>query len=94
MALAAAGSFFNALGWLLCSEACINGIAGPAQALIEMQCIWQLLIEVVLHQHIPNVFQFIGMAIAITGSVIMALDLSIFDFMWKKRVDTDFVHLK
>ena len=56
MALAAAGSFFNALGWLLCSEACINGIAGPAQALIEMQCIWQLLIEVILHQHSPNFF--------------------------------------
>lgn len=24
------GAIFNMLGWLLCSEACVNGIAGPA----------------------------------------------------------------
>lgn len=29
-----AGAFFNMLGWLLCCEAAVNGIAGPAQALI------------------------------------------------------------
>lgn len=26
----AAGAFFNMLGWLLCCEAAVNGIAGPA----------------------------------------------------------------
>jgi hypothetical protein len=30
------GSAFNMIGWLLCSEACVNGIAGPAQAIVEL----------------------------------------------------------
>ena len=34
------GSAFNMVGWLLCSEACVNGVAGPAQALCEMQSVW------------------------------------------------------
>ena len=30
------GAFVNAFGWFFCAEACINGIAGPAQALSEL----------------------------------------------------------
>ena len=34
--LVGAGAFANAFGWMFCAEACINGIAGPAQALSEL----------------------------------------------------------
>ena len=34
--LTAVGACFNMIGWLFCSEACVNGLAGPAQALVEM----------------------------------------------------------
>ena len=48
------GSAFNMIGWLLCSEACVNGVAGPAQALCEMQSVWQLFLEIVVYTRIPN----------------------------------------
>ena len=92
MVLAATGSFFNALGWLLCSEACINGIAGPAQALIELQCIWQLMLEVIIHGHVPTALQFLGMLIAMAGSLIMTLDLTtILKRKTRTTTDTDFI---
>jgi hypothetical protein len=28
--LTAVGACFNMIGWLFCSEACVNGLAGPA----------------------------------------------------------------
>ena len=63
------------IGWLFCSEACVNGVAGPAQALCEMQSVWQLFLEVVIYSRIPNLSQTFGIFVALVGSVVMAVDL-------------------
>jgi len=44
----ALGAFFCMLGFYLITEACVYGKAGPAQALMELQCIWQLFMEIAI----------------------------------------------
>jgi len=70
----AVGSMFNMTGFFLCTEACVYGKAGPAQALMELQSIWQLLLEVVIYSNIPNIMQIIAMGFALVGSIVVAVE--------------------
>jgi len=63
------------LGYFFCTEACTYGKAGPAQALMEMQSVWQLVLEMIVYGNIPTYLQGVGMAIALSGSVVVAVEL-------------------
>jgi len=63
------------IGFFLCQESCVNGQAGPAQALMEMQSVWQLLLEIGVNSHYPTLGQSVGMAVAFAGSIVVAVDL-------------------
>ena len=75
MMLIAVGSFFNMIGYILCTESSVYGRAGPAQALMEMQSVWQLLLEIGVNSHYPTLGQSVGMAVAFAGSIVVAVDL-------------------
>ena len=70
----ATGSIFCMSGFILYSEACVYGKAGPAQILMELQSVWQLILEIVLYSFIPGVTQICGMGIALFGSSLVAFE--------------------
>jgi hypothetical protein len=41
---------------------------------MEMQSVWQLLLEIAIYGNIPTAMQFFGMGVAITGSLVVAID--------------------
>ena len=80
----ALGAFFNMAGFFLVAEACSYGKAGPAQALMELQSIWQLTLEMIIYQKYPNFLQVIGMSCALVGAFVVAYERG-----GKKAIDAD-----
>jgi len=73
MCWAGIGSFFNMLGFFLCTEASVYGKAGPSQALMELQSVFQLLMEIALFGRVPNIIETGGMVFALIGTFTIAI---------------------
>ncbi len=52
-------------------EAVAHGKAGPSQALVNVQVIWQLILEIAIHQKYPGAIQIVGMAVGILGAIVI-----------------------
>ena len=78
-------AIFQILGTLLMFYSATYGLAGPASAMVQSQCIIQTILAAVFLGAIPNTLDVIGMCFAITGAVVMSVD---FDFSRFKKGET------
>lgn len=51
------------------------GLAGPASAMVQSQCVVQTILAAVFLGDIPKTLDVVGIACAITGAIIMSVDI-------------------
>ena len=56
------------------------GLAGPASAMVQSQCIVQTILAAVFLGAIPSTMDIIGICCAITGAVVMSVDFDLSRF--------------
>lgn len=52
------------------------GLAGPASAMVQIQCVVHTILEAVFNKIIPSPMSMIGIACAITGAAVMSINCS------------------
>ena len=67
-------SLFGTFANFLLNEAIVHGKAGPSQALVEIQSIWLLFLEVFFMNKIPTNDQTIGFFVGIFGGSFLICD--------------------
>ena len=65
-------SIFLLVGQVTLAVALVHGKAGPAQALLQLQCVFTLFWEIVVFRRLPNLKEVIGMTLGIIGASIMS----------------------
>lgn len=53
------------------------GLAGPASAMVQSQCVVQTILAAVFLHDIPKPLDIVGIACAITGAVVMSIDIDL-----------------
>ncbi|CDW76796.1 UNKNOWN [Stylonychia lemnae] len=66
------GSFLFIFAILMLNVALAKGKAGPIQAIIQLQVLFQLLLEILFLNLTPNVSQFVGFGIGMIGIIILS----------------------
>lgn len=61
------------------------GLAGPASAMVQSQCVVHTILATIFLHDIPNLLDIIGIFCAITGAVVMSVDLDKSSFGSKER---------
>ncbi len=78
-------SILGTVGTFAAGEAVVNGKAGPASALIEIQSLVLLMLEIIFMDKIPNIIQVIGFILGMMGGLFIA-------FQGVKRDKHDIAH--
>ena len=73
-----AASVFQITGTLLMIYAATYGLAGPASAMVQSQCVIHTILVAVFLEEYPTILSCIGILCAIIGAIIMTVDFSLF----------------
>ena len=53
------------------------GLAGPASAMVQSQCVVHTILAAFFLNEIPKLLDIIGIACAITGAIVMSVDINL-----------------
>ena len=53
------------------------GLAGPASAMVQSQCVVHTILATIFLGDIPKLLDIVGIACAITGAVVMSVDINL-----------------
>ena len=74
-------SIFQILGTMLMIYSATFGLAGPASAMVQSQCVVQTILATIFLHQIPRPLDIVGIACAIIGAIVMSVELNCFKFL-------------
>ena len=75
---------FQIFGTILMIYSATFGLAGPASAMVQSQCVVHTVLATIFLHEIPKLLDIVGIACAITGAIVMSVDIDLSCFRKKE----------